>query len=112
MLEVGTSYLRTVGPFYGLFGLGMALYFASQGAGRLLWPLLANVTRLRSPRAVGWLVLHSGGELAQVFLAQSAGLAAFGLINAAAVAGGVWFGRLTWPSWPALLISRRSLRRL
>ena len=26
----------------GFFGLGMALYFASQGAGRLLWPLLAN----------------------------------------------------------------------
>ena len=33
MLEAGSQYLRTVGPFYGLFGLGMALYFASQGAG-------------------------------------------------------------------------------
>src|SRR5262249_7557588 len=46
MLDVGIRYLRTVGPAYGLFGLGMALYFASQGAGRLLWPLLANLTRL------------------------------------------------------------------
>src|SRR5215813_13802555 len=27
MLEVGAQYLQTVGPFYGLFGLGMALYF-------------------------------------------------------------------------------------
>ena len=59
----------------------------------------------------GWLVLHSGGELSGVFLAQSAGLAIFGLINAAAVAGGVWFGRLHWPSWPAVPISRRSLPR-
>src|SRR5262249_60139536 len=46
MLDAGTRYLHAVGPFYGLFGLGMALYFASQGAGRLLWPLLANLERL------------------------------------------------------------------
>ena len=55
MLEAGAAYLRMVGPVYGFFGLGMALYFASQGAGRLLWPLLANLTRLRSPpAAAGW----------------------------------------------------------
>src|SRR5688572_21602257 len=34
MLAAGSKYLQTVGPVYGLFGLGMALYFASQGAGR------------------------------------------------------------------------------
>jgi hypothetical protein len=32
-----------------------------------------------------------------VFLALSAALAAFGLINAGAVAGGAWFGRVAWP---------------
>ena len=46
MLDAGSRYLHAVGPLYGLFGLGMALYFASQGAGRLLWPLVANFTRL------------------------------------------------------------------
>src|SRR6185312_10314842 len=45
MIEAGSRYLQVVGPVYGLFGLGMALYFASQGAGRLLWPLLANLAR-------------------------------------------------------------------
>ena len=30
----GSHYLRIVGPFYGFFGAGLALYFASQGAGR------------------------------------------------------------------------------
>lgn len=50
MIEAGSRYLHIVGPVYGLFGLGMALYFASQGAGRLLWPLLANFTRRSSPR--------------------------------------------------------------
>src|SRR5262245_50201455 len=38
MVDCGARYLRAVGPCYGLFGLGLALYFASQGAGRLLWP--------------------------------------------------------------------------
>ena len=42
MLETGTAYLRMVGPTYGFFGLGLSLYFASQGAGRLAWPLLGG----------------------------------------------------------------------
>jgi Na+-driven multidrug efflux pump len=90
MLEAGTRYLQTVGPVYGLFGLGMALYFSSVGAGRMLWPLLANLTRLIIAAGGGWLALQLGGGLTQVFLAQSAALAAFGLINAAAIARGAW----------------------
>src|SRR5947208_9211625 len=46
VIETGTGYLRLVGPSYGLFGLGLALYFASQGAGRLLWPLSAGFLRM------------------------------------------------------------------
>lgn len=94
MLDAGSRYLRAVGPFYGLFGLGMALYFASQGAGRLLWPLLANLTRLTIAAGGGWLALRLTGNVSFVFFALSAALVAFGLINAAAVAGGAWFGPL------------------
>jgi MATE family, multidrug efflux pump len=96
MLDAGSRYLRVVGPFYGLFGLGMALYFASQGAGRLAWPLLANLTRLAIAAGGGWLALRWSGDVAYVFVALSAALAAFGLINAGAVAGGAWFGRVAW----------------
>ena len=104
MLDAGARYLRAVGPFYGLFGLGMALYFASQGAGRLLWPLLANLTRLAIAAGGGWLVLRGSGDLSHVFLALSVALAAFGLINAGAVAGGAWFGPIRWPrARPAIL---------
>ena len=46
VLAVGATYLRIVGPAYGFFGLGLALYFASQGAGRLMWPLAAGFVRL------------------------------------------------------------------
>jgi len=98
MLDAGTRYLQTVGPAYGLFGLGLALYFASQGAGRLLWPLLANLTRLAIAAGGGWLALRWSGELAYVFVAQSAALVVFGLIIAAAVHRGCLFGRIRWSS--------------
>jgi putative MATE family efflux protein len=91
MIDAGTRYLQTVGPVYGLFGLGMALYFASQGAGRLLWPFLANLARLLIAAGGGYIALRLTGNLTAVFVALAVALAAFGLINAAAVASGVWF---------------------
>ncbi len=91
MLDAGTRYLHLVGPVYGVFGLGMGLYFASQGAGRLLWPLLANFTRLVIAAAGGSLALYLGSGITGVFLALAVALVAFGSLNAAAVASGVWF---------------------
>lgn len=111
MLDSGSRYLRAVGPFYGLFGLGLALYFASVGAGRLLWPLLANLTRLAIAGGGGWLALHWGGDVSHVFLALSAALVVFGLMNAAAVAGGAWFGPISWPRIRIAGLHSTSLRQ-
>jgi putative MATE family efflux protein len=91
MLDAGTRYLRVVGPVYGVFGLGMGLYFASQGAGRLLWPFSANLARLVIAAGGGWLALRLGGDLSLVFVALALALCAMGVINAAGVAGGAWF---------------------
>lgn len=91
MLDAGVRYLHLVGPVYGVFGLGMGLYFASQGAGRLLWPLLANFARLVIAAAGGLLALYLGSGISGVFLALAVALVAFGSLNAAAVASGVWF---------------------
>ena len=93
MLDAGSRYLHAVGPVYGLFGLGMALYFASQGAGRLLWPLIGNFARLVIAAAGGFVALRFAGSLSGVFIALAVALAAFGLINAAAVASGVLVSR-------------------
>lgn len=93
MLEAGTAYLRAVGPFYGFFGLGMALYFASQGAGRLLWPLVAGVLRLVVAVGGGVALLYGTGRFEDVFYALGVALVVFGLVNAAAVFAGAWFKR-------------------
>ncbi|MFC3231360.1 MATE family efflux transporter [Marinibaculum pumilum] len=79
MLAAGAAYMRNVGPFYGLFGLGFALYFACQGAGRLGWPLLAGFLRLAAVAGGGWLALALTGSLTWLFLSIGAGMAAYGL---------------------------------
>jgi len=48
VLEMGSLYLRNVAPVYGAVGLGLALYFASQGAERVLFPVLAGTVRMVS----------------------------------------------------------------
>jgi Na+-driven multidrug efflux pump len=91
MLAAGSAYLRAVGPFYGCFGFGLALYFASQGAGKLLWPLLAGFARMAVAIGGGWLVLTFTGSLALMFLAVGLALAVYGLGVGLAVWMGVWF---------------------
>jgi Na+-driven multidrug efflux pump len=106
MLETGSQYLRAVGPFYGFFGVGLVLYFASQGAGRLLWPVLGNLARLAVAGLGGWLALRWSGELVHVFVAQGAALVVYGVVIASAIAGGAWFGRVGWPRTPTGLLRR------
>jgi len=106
MLDAGAQYLRTVAPFYGFFGLGLVLYFASQGAGRLLWPVLGNLLRLAVAGLGGWAALQLRGELGDVFAMQALALLAYGLFIAATIAGGAWFGRLGWPRSTAALLRR------
>jgi putative MATE family efflux protein len=93
MLDAGSRYLHAVGPFYGMLGLALALYFASQGAGRLRWPLTAAITRFAIAAGGGWVAFRLTNDLAYVFAALAIALAAFGTINAAAVAAGAWFGK-------------------
>jgi MATE family, multidrug efflux pump len=106
MLETGSQYLRAAGPFYGFFGVGLVLYFASQGAGRLLWPVLGNIARLIVAGFGGWLALRWGGSLVHVFLVQGIALMVYGAVNASAIAGGAWFGRLGWPRTTTGLLRR------
>lgn len=90
-IEAGAAFLRRVGPLLGFFGLGFTLYFASQGAGRLKWPLLAAVVRVLVAAGGGWLVVHATGSLNGLFAMAAAGMFLYGAITLAAVAGGGWF---------------------
>jgi Na+-driven multidrug efflux pump len=91
VLHAGATYLRIVGPVYGFFGLGLALYFASQGAGRLLWPILAGFSRLVIASVGGWLAIHwFGGGLTALFGVMALALVVFGITVTGAVRSGAW----------------------
>jgi putative MATE family efflux protein len=90
VLAGAAQYLRWVGPAYGFLGLGLALYFSSQGAGRMLWPVLAGIVRLLVAALGGWAVVRLGGGLGGVFAMLALGLAVFGTLTAGMVWGGIW----------------------
>ena len=80
-----------MGPSYGFFGLGLALYFASQGAGHLLWPVLGGAVRLLVATGGGWIVVHAlGGSLVALCGVMELALVMFGSTIALAVRAGVW----------------------
>ena len=90
VIAAGVSYLHRAAPFYASFGFGMALYFASQGAGKVLWPLIAGVTRMLVATVGGWywVVMHHG-SISGLYWILAASLCAFGVVNAIAFATGL-----------------------
>lgn len=90
----GSAYLRIVGVCYGFFGLGLALFFASQGAGRLAWPLAASTARLLVVGLGGWLVVRAAGGPPHALYAVIAGsLVVMGLTLAVATHLADWAAR-------------------
>jgi putative MATE family efflux protein len=86
VLESGAQYLRTVAPFYPLLAVGIALYFASQGAGQVLRPVLAGTVRLALVIAGGAMVVSLQG----VFIVIAAAMMVFGALTLWVVATAKW----------------------
>jgi len=82
VIEIGSLYMRVVAPFYPLFGAGLALYFASQGAGQMLKPVLAGTARLVLVVVGGMLVIQFGGPLWALFAVVALGLSVLGGLTA------------------------------
>ena len=85
------AYLQIAGPFYAFFGLALCLYFASLGAGRVLWPVLSVMLRV-AVVLVGGIVLSGGGEARpeQFFWLIAAGMATQAIVTGAAIRLGAW----------------------
>lgn len=90
VVEIGSTYMRIVAPLYPLFGAGLALYFASQGSGQVLRPVLAGTARLVLVVAGGSLVMQAGAPLWALFAVIALGLTVFGGLTAWAVHRARW----------------------
>ncbi|MEI7977002.1 MAG: MATE family efflux transporter [Betaproteobacteria bacterium] len=85
VLSFTASYFQWVGPCYGFFALGLCLYFASQGAGKLLGPVLAGTFRLCVVAAGGIWITQNNGSAVDMFALIAAGMVGYGLLTAISI---------------------------
>ncbi|MBV8156323.1 MAG: hypothetical protein JO278_01635, partial [Dyella sp.] len=91
---IASRALSWVGPAFGGFGLGMALYFASMGAGRMRWPIAAGLCRIGLAAGGGWLLANVAGMgLDGHFLGVALGITSYGLVTAIGVRKSEWSPR-------------------
>ncbi len=93
VLESSASYFVWAGPFYGLFGLGLSLYFSSLGAGKATGPVLAGTLRLAVVAAGGALLAHGDAPAWMIFALVGLGMAAYGIATVLFVKSTPWGSR-------------------
>ncbi|WP_300297243.1 MATE family efflux transporter [Ferrovibrio sp.] len=85
VIAAARQYLTAAGAGFPFFGLGLCLYFASQGAGRLVGPVLAGTLRLVLVGIGGWLLTVNGAPAWTLFALAGAAMVLYGLATLAAV---------------------------
>jgi putative MATE family efflux protein len=85
VLSAAYDYLRWAGPCFGFFGLGLTLYFASQGSGRVLGPTLASTVRLLVIGAIGAWLITWAKEPWPFFALVGTGMIVYGFSTAMAI---------------------------
>ena len=93
VVAIASQALAIIGWALPGFGVGMALYFASLGAARMRWPVMAGLSRILVAVGGGWVLADLlGFGLQGQFVAVALGITAYGAFTAASVRPGVWPG--------------------
>jgi MATE family, multidrug efflux pump len=90
VLAAADLYLRLAGPAFAFVGLGLVLYFSSQGAGKVLGPVLAGTVRLILVAAGGWILAVIAAPAWTLFALVAVSMVAYGLATAGAVHLAPW----------------------
>jgi Na+-driven multidrug efflux pump len=72
VIQIGTQYLQVVAPFYAAIGIIFELYFAGQGARRILWPMTASAARFLLALTALVLVVQGYASLHTAFVLVAA----------------------------------------
>ena len=87
VISSASLYFLWAGPCYGLFGMGLVLYFSSMGAGKVGGPVLAGTVRLVLVAVGGWLLTQAHAPVWTIYALVALGMVVYGLATAAAI----WF---------------------
>ena len=83
-------YFHWAGPFYGLFGLGLCLYFSALGAGKVGGLVIAGTLRLLVVAVGGWMQARAQAAPWTIFALVALGMAVFALAAVVAVRCTSW----------------------
>jgi putative MATE family efflux protein len=78
-------YLHTVAPMYAFIGLSISMYFSSQGAAKMLGPVLAQTARLVLVALGGWWLLRHEATAGNFFALAAASMVVLGTLSALSV---------------------------
>jgi Na+-driven multidrug efflux pump len=88
---VTKQYIEIVGLCFGFQGLGLSLYFASQGASAMKWPIFATISRFVVAALGGWISInYFSTGISGVFYSAAAAMTLFGLMLAISLKMGAW----------------------
>ncbi len=85
VLDYARQYLRIAGLAFPFFGMGLTLYFASQGAGKMIGPVVAGTVRLIVVIFGGLWILALPGTADQLFWLVAVSMVIYGLSMLASV---------------------------
>jgi Na+-driven multidrug efflux pump len=96
--ETSHQYLSTVAPFYAFFGLATTMYFSSQGAAKVLGPVLAQTARLVYIAVLGWWLSTHDATAQSFFWLAASSMVVLGLLSCSSVALTRWAPRESKPA--------------
>ena len=77
-----------------LIALGLALYFASQGAGHMVWPVISSLSRMAVALIGALILMQTGGlGLRGIFIAIGGAMAVYGSVIGLAIWRKGWRAR-------------------
>ncbi|CCD90604.1 putative cation-driven multidrug efflux pump; membrane protein [Bradyrhizobium sp. ORS 375] len=83
--SAGRHYLQIAAPMYAFIGLAIAMYFSSQGAAKVIGPVLAQTARLLFIAIGGSYLLSLAATEGQFFLLAAASMVLLGVLTLASV---------------------------
>jgi Na+-driven multidrug efflux pump len=79
------QYLATAAPMYAFIGLASSMYFSSQGAAKVVGPVLAQTARLLFIGTGGWWLSTHDATAANFFVLAAASMVVLGVLSCASV---------------------------
>jgi putative MATE family efflux protein len=83
--EASRRYLATAAPCYAFIGLAMSMYFSSQGAAKVVGPVLAQSARLVFIGLGGWYLVRHDAAVTNFFTLAASSMVVLGVLSSASV---------------------------